>query len=99
MITDNKQLRKYSRQELVELLNETHEALSRIETYEPVLIQEILNQLLEKTGQKPGVLFSVIRLALTWAPFSPALNDTIALLGRETTLERIKKSIELSTSS
>ena len=99
MITDNKQLRKYSRQELVELLNTTYESLSRLDAYEPQLIQETLNQLLEQTGQKPGVLFSIIRLALTWAPFSPALNETIATLGRNTVLDRIKKSIELSTSS
>ncbi len=99
MITDNKQLRKYSRQELVELLNTTYESLSRLDAYESQLIQETLNQLLEQTGQKPGVLFSIIRLALTWAPFSPALNETIATLGRNTVLDRIKKSIELSTSS
>jgi len=25
----------------------------------------------------------------TWAPFSPQLNDTLALLGKDTTLARI----------
>ena len=99
MISDNKQLRKYSRQELVDLLNATYETLSDIDARDPELVQDALNQLLEQTGEKPGVLFSIIRLALTWAPFSPALNETIAVLGREVTLDRIKKSIELSTSS
>lgn len=40
---------------------------------------------LETTGQKPGILFSLIRIVVTWAPFSPQLNDTLALLGRDRT--------------
>ena len=47
------------------------------------------NQLLKTTGQKPGLLFSLIRIVVTWAPFSPQLNDTLALLGRDRTLARI----------
>jgi glutamate--tRNA ligase len=37
------------------------------------------------------VLFSLIRIATTWAPFSPQLNDTLALLGKERTLARIEQ--------
>lgn len=58
-------------------------------------IQETLNQLLEQTGQKPGTLFSLVRIATTWAPFSPQLNDTLRLLGQETTLARLQRAIEI----
>jgi glutamyl/glutaminyl-tRNA synthetase len=57
------------------------------------VIQDALNQLLQSTGQKPGILFSLIRIATTWAPFSPQLNDTLALLGKESTLARLQKSL------
>ena len=48
-----------------------------------------LNKLLEKTQQKPAVLFGLIRIVTTWAPFSPQLPDTLELLGQDTTLSRL----------
>ena len=57
-------------------------------------VQDTLNQLLETTGQKPGILFSLVRLAVSWAPFSPALHDTIATLGKDETVTRISAAIE-----
>lgn len=95
LISDNKQLRKLSSDEIKSLLQQSHDALAGLSEWTPESIQENLNQLLETTGQKPGVLFSLIRIATTWAPFSPQLNDTLALLGRQKTLERITHSIDL----
>ena len=91
LITDNKQLKKLSDNEITSLLAAATEQLSTLEDWTPEAIQETLNQLLETTGQKPGILFSLIRIATTWAPFSPQLNDTLALLGKERTLGRISR--------
>lgn len=98
MLADNKQLSKYSRQELVQLLADTVTKLESTD-FSPDALQDALNQLLETTGQKPGVLFSMIRLAVSWAPFSPPLHETLAVLGKETSVRRLQKSIEMSTSS
>ena len=92
LITDNKQLKKLDTTEIAALLQQAREALASA-NYTPEAIQGCLNQLLETTGQKPGILFSLIRIATTWAPFSPQLNDTLALLGRDTTLERLDTAI------
>ena len=92
LITDNKQLKKLDTTEIAALLQQAREALASA-NYTPEAIQDCLNQLLETTGQKPGILFSLIRIATTWAPFSPQLNDTLALLGRDTTLERLDTAI------
>lgn len=89
LISDSKQLRKLDSGEQRELLQIARSALAELDAWTPELIQQCLNSLLEKTGQKPGVLFSLIRIAITWAPFSPQLNDTLALLGKETTLARL----------
>ena len=91
LITDNKQLKKLSDNEITSLLAAATEQLSALENWTPEAIQETLNQLLETTGQKPGILFSLIRIATTWAPFSPQLNDTLALLGKERTLGRLSR--------
>jgi glutamyl-tRNA synthetase len=98
MVADNKQLRKLDRAAMVQLLKQTHDVLEGCE-FDADSIQETLNQLLETTGEKPGILFSLIRLAVSWAPFSPALNDTLATLGKQESLLRIEKAIETAASS
>jgi len=92
LISGNKQLSKLSEDERRSILTAAHDALGATE-WTPEAIQDTLNHLLDTTGQKPGILFSLIRIATTWAPFSPQLNDTLALLGKEKTLSRIKSSL------
>lgn len=89
LIETNKQLKKLSSGERQTLVRAAHDALITLADWTPESIQQCLNDLLEKTGQKPGILFSLIRIATTWTPFSPQLNDTLALLGKETTLRRL----------
>ena len=89
LITDNKQLKKLSSDEINDLLSSVENAFEQVSDWTPEILQDALNQLLETTGQKPGTLFSLVRVVTTWAPFSPQLNDTLALLGKETTLARI----------
>jgi len=89
LITDNKQLKKLSSDEISHLLSVVKDELESIEQWNPEDIQTTLNHLLETTGEKPGTLFSLIRIVTTWAPFSPQLNDTLALLGKAKTIARI----------
>lgn len=98
MVDDNKQLKKLHRADLTDLLGHAKTALEASD-FDADSLQATLNGLLETTGQKPGILFSMIRLAVSWAPFSPALNDTLAALGRDTVLARLQKAIETATSS
>lgn len=92
LIHDNKQLRKLSTEEQVALLQAASDTLSDTD-FTAEHIQNALNALLEQTGQKPGVLFSLVRIAVTWAPFSPQLDETLATLGKDITLARLKKAI------
>ena len=93
MISDNKQLSKLSTDEIVALLSAAKDELSTAD-FNSDSIQNSLNRLLETTGQKPGILFSLIRIAVSWAPFSPALNDTLAVLGKETVTARLQLAID-----
>lgn len=93
MVTSNKQLSKLTNDEVHALLEEAKNTLSATD-FNAESIQEALNSLLEITGQKPGILFSLIRLAVSWAPFSPALNETLATLGKDVSLERLQASID-----
>lgn len=88
LIDGNKQLKKFERGELKKLLEQTKASLKQSDFSLDDLTQR-LNQLLETTGQKPGVLFSLIRIATTMAPFSPGLADTLQVLGCDTSLRRV----------
>jgi len=88
LISGHKQLKKLSTQELRNLLEQAQATLEASEfTVED--LQARLNDLLEKSGQKPAVLFSLVRIATTQAPSSPGLAESLAVLGKEVALRRI----------
>ncbi len=93
LIDGNKQLKKFEKEELKTMLEQAKTALSESD-FSLADLTERLNNLLETTGQKPGVLFSLIRIATTQTPSSPSLAETLSVLGRETTLRRIDKLLE-----
>lgn len=93
LITDNKQLAKLSDDERQTLIRTAKTALAGLPSWDSDSLQTCLNGLLETTGQKPGIFFSLIRIVTTWAPFSPQLNDTLATLGRERTLQRLEQAL------
>ena len=88
-LVSNKFLKKLSESELESILKQTVSALSEITEWTADNLQDTLNSLLEKTGKKPAELFSLIRIAISFAPFSPALNLTMEVLGKEITLARL----------
>ena len=54
-------------------------------------IKTKLNQLLVDTGQKPAILFGLIRIATTWSQYSPELFGSLSILGKDKTIERLKR--------
>ena len=92
IILENKFLKKIDPAELKELLNKTIARLSSTE-WNADALQNTLNELLAETGKKPAELFSLIRLSVSFAPFSPALNLTLEVLGKETSLSRLEKVV------
>jgi glutamyl-tRNA synthetase len=93
LISSSKQLSALSSGELRGLLYQTKTSLEASDFSAEDLTNK-LNDLLEQTGQKPAVLFSLIRIATTWAQSSPGLADTLSVLGKDKSLERINKSLE-----
>lgn len=88
LITNNKQLKKMDKNELVVLL-EVAKVRLEASDFSAGDLAKRLNDLLEETKQKPAVLFSLIRIATTNAPASPGLADTLAVLGKDRSLKRI----------
>ena len=92
LIDDNKQLKKIDKAELKQLLQQSRDVLNDSD-FSHKDLQDRLNKLLEDSGQKPAVLFSLIRIATTQAPASPGLAETLAVLGKDISLKRIDTQI------
>lgn len=92
LIDTNKQLKKFERGELQQLL-ETAKASLEQSDFTVEDLTNRLNQLLETTGQKPGVLFSLIRIATTQAPASPSLAESLYTLGKARAIFRIEQQL------
>ena len=93
LISGHKQLKKLETSELVSLL-ETAKASLAASDFSLADLTDRLNGLLETTGQKPAVLFSLIRIATTQAASSPGLADSLVVLGKERSLSRLQSQLD-----
>ena len=78
-----------SEKEISELLNTVSTKLGAETDWSADHLQDVLNELLAETGKKPAELFSLIRIAVSFAPFSPALHLTLEALGKDRVLSRL----------
>ncbi|HEU4966948.1 MAG TPA: glutamate--tRNA ligase [Candidatus Saccharimonadales bacterium] len=92
LITTNKQLAKIEQPILRDLLQTARDELAASDFSLDDLTNR-LNGLLERTGSKPAVLFSLVRIATTQAPSSPGLADSLTVLGKDTALRRIDATL------
>lgn len=92
LISGHKQLKKYDVEQLKVLLAKVENTLEGSD-FTASNIQDRLNKVLEETGEKPVVLFSLVRIATTQAPASPGLADTLAVLGKTISLRRIQAQL------
>lgn len=88
-IVENKFLKKFSEAEIEEMLKATVAKLTSVKDWGADSLQDALNELLNETDKKPAELFSLIRIAVSFASFSPALNLTLEVLRRDTVLARL----------
>lgn len=98
LINRHKQLSQLPKEELKSLLQTSATELQQSDFSLPDLSNR-LNALLTITHTKPVVLFSLIRIALTQAPASPGLADTLHVLGKDVSLIRINEQIKNLNSS
>jgi glutamyl-tRNA synthetase len=72
------------------MLAAADEALAALETFEAAAIETALRATAQGLGLKPRQAFQPIRVAVTGSRVSPGLFESIELLGRETTLSRLR---------
>ncbi|MFI5028988.1 MAG: glutamate--tRNA ligase, partial [Solirubrobacterales bacterium] len=75
-------------------LEAAHLALEGCEAFDAEAVEAVLSPLPEKLGVKPGRLYQPIRVAITGTTISPGIFESLALLGREASLQRITAALE-----
>jgi glutamyl-tRNA synthetase len=72
------------------ILRESEGALERVEPWAAAGLETALKQLCDDLGEKPRTVYLPIRVAVTGSRVSPGLYESLELLGRDTSLERIR---------
>jgi glutamyl-tRNA synthetase len=75
-------------------LARAREALAGVEPFDEAGVERALTAVVDELGVKPGKLFQPIRVAITGTTISPGIFESVALLGREATLQRIDRALE-----
>ena len=58
-----------------------------------------LKGLCDRLGEKPRTVYLPIRVAVTGSRVSPGLYESLELLGREVSLERLRRGAELAAAN
>ena len=72
------------------MLTAAEEALSTLEPFDAPAIEAALREAADRLELRPRQAFQPIRIAVTGSKVSPGLFESIELLGRETTLSRLR---------
>ncbi|MFL5960105.1 MAG: glutamate--tRNA ligase [Gaiellaceae bacterium] len=72
------------------------EALGSLDPFEAAAIETALRKAADRLGLKPRQAFQPVRVAVTGSTISPGLFESIELLGRETTLSRLRDAADLA---
>jgi glutamyl-tRNA synthetase len=95
---DEKAWRKVMKDGALPLLTEALEALRGTSSFEPEELETALGRILAEHDVKPGKLYQPIRVAITGTSVSPGIFESLAVLGKERSLERIERAVgRLST--
>jgi glutamyl-tRNA synthetase len=70
------------------------ERLAALPDWEHASIEPCLRELAKETGKKPAELFMPLRLAISGRRVTPPIFETLVILGRETTLRRLRAVTE-----
>jgi len=97
LISNDKKLKKVDIKQLADLLKNSVIFLEKSD-FNADDLREHLDKLLDQTGQKPAILLGIIRLAVSRTSSSPNLAQTLAILGKDESISRIKEvMVELNS--
>jgi glutamyl-tRNA synthetase len=92
-VDDAKAREKFLGEDGREALRQAHATLQGVEEWDAPALESALTGLIEASGIKPKNLYQPIRVAISGTTVSPGIFETLEVLGRERTLERIDTAL------
>jgi glutamyl-tRNA synthetase len=92
--TDERAWKKVMKDGALPLLTEALEALRGADPFEPEELETRLGRILAEQDVKPGKLYQPIRVAITGTSVSPGIFESLAVLGKDRSLERIERAVQ-----
>jgi glutamyl-tRNA synthetase len=92
-VEDEKAWAKTMKDGTLALLEAAREALAGGEGFDSAAVEARLAPLPERLGVKPGKLYQPIRVAISGGTVSPGIFESLAVLGRDESLNRIDAAI------
>ncbi|HWD63766.1 MAG TPA: glutamate--tRNA ligase [Solirubrobacteraceae bacterium] len=77
-----------------ENLQAARSALADLDPFTSQTVEAALREVVERRGVKPGQVFQPVRVAIAGTTVSPGIFESVALLGRDRTLELIDRALE-----
>jgi glutamyl-tRNA synthetase len=75
-------------------LEKAQDALEKIKSWKLETINEKLMGVIKDNGYKTGDFFMDLRIAVTGSKFTPPINDSMVILGKDETLDRLKEVLK-----
>jgi len=91
--TDEKAWKKVMKDGALPLLSDALSALRDTEPFEPPELESSLGKVLADHDVKPGKLYQPIRVAITGGSVSPGIFESLSVLGKDRSIERVEEAI------
>ena len=97
LVLEEKAAKKNLKETALEPLKAGIAALEGVETWTTPAIEAALTQaLIEELGLKPRVAFGALRVAVSGEAISPPLFESMELLGKDSTLNRLRAALAVT---
>ena len=92
---DETAAKKHLRPVVLEPLREVREALAGLEDWNREALHAVIDAVADQQAMKFGKIAQPLRVAVTGSGVSPSIDVTLQLLGRDQTLSRLERALEL----
>ena len=87
-------VKKMDRESSVQALEAVRQRLSPLQAFDTVSLEAVLRPLAAELGLKTGQLFGTLRVAVTGRTVAPPLFETMSVLAKERSLERVGAALD-----
>lgn len=94
---DEKARTKFLGPDGIARLKQTRAALAVLDEFTPESVEKVLRAVVAELQVKPNHVFQPLRVAITGSTISPGIFETVAVLGKNITLQRIDQALEAIT--